>query len=305
VKLVFRRSLYIIALFLFLAQPVYAVEEEITVTYRPTISTDETVRHCNSVGCGVLAFLTGAVQAGETSSSTFDRRSHITFRDVEVCQGCTIVSSTLTLRGSSFSGTGGTRITHLYGDDRNSAVPPTTATGFDAIAKTTATVNWTLDTATWNSATHTSPDIKTIIQEIVNRSGWESGNDMGIFWGDFTDGFSSSRQFTATATVGSGNEPLLTITFTQDIRPEDRFQGIIDFLGRGMLIFLSGLVVFIIGVVTKLDLIGYGILSLLASIFLWIVGAIANVVVLTVLVLFAGYIIMNIILSGKSSEDRI
>ena len=52
-------------------------------------------------------------------------------------------------------------------------------------ARTTARVDWD-DAGSWvTDAEYNSPDIKTVIQEIVNRIGWASGNAIVIFWNDF------------------------------------------------------------------------------------------------------------------------
>ena len=49
---------------------------------------------------------------------------------------------------------------------------------------TTANVTWD-NLPTWNAGTvYQSPEIKTVVQEIVNRAGWSSGNAMVIFWDD-------------------------------------------------------------------------------------------------------------------------
>jgi len=48
------------------------------------------------------------------------------------------------------------------------------------------------DKITWNNigewtanSTYNSPELKTIIQLIINRAGWSSGNSIVIFWEDF------------------------------------------------------------------------------------------------------------------------
>ncbi|HRT04429.1 MAG TPA: Ig-like domain-containing protein [Kiritimatiellia bacterium] len=45
---------------------------------------------------------------------------------------------------------------------------------------TTAAVTWTVSSAWAEDGVYTSPDIKTIVQEIVNRPGWASGNPIAI-----------------------------------------------------------------------------------------------------------------------------
>lgn len=56
-----------------------------------------------------------------------------------------------------------------------------------AAAARTAAVNWA-GIAAWTSGVqYDSPDIASIIQTIVNRVGWASGNAMTIFWDDHDD----------------------------------------------------------------------------------------------------------------------
>lgn len=67
-------------------------------------------------------------------------------------------------------------------------------------ATTTAYVSWTLPNQTALVAT-SSPDISTVIQEVIDRAGWASGNAISIFMGpeDFVDNFNASN---ATSTAG-------------------------------------------------------------------------------------------------------
>jgi hypothetical protein len=51
--------------------------------------------------------------------------------------------------------------------------------------QTSAVVDWD---GTWTDApesVHNSPNISSVVQELVNRSGWNSGNSMVLFWNDF------------------------------------------------------------------------------------------------------------------------
>jgi len=52
---------------------------------------------------------------------------------------------------------------------------------------TTANVTWDAIPQWIGDTTYNSPEIKTVIQEIVDRGGWSSGNDMVIFWDDHAD----------------------------------------------------------------------------------------------------------------------
>jgi len=48
------------------------------------------------------------------------------------------------------------------------------------ITKTTAYVDWTVPALT-DTVKYLTPDISSVIQEVINRPGWQSGNDMVLF----------------------------------------------------------------------------------------------------------------------------
>lgn len=80
--------------------------------------------------------------------------------------------------------------------------------------RTSASVNWS-DTDLGGSSFVDGPEIKTIIQEIVNRAGWSSGNNMVIF----ADGENAAAQESGTRFVSyntsSSNAPKLHIEYTE------------------------------------------------------------------------------------------
>jgi len=68
--------------------------------------------------------------------------------------------------------------------------------------QTTAIVDFD-DIVAWTENTeYSSPELKTVIQEIVDRDGWDSGNALVLFWDDTKD----MRSETATRAVHSFNE---------------------------------------------------------------------------------------------------
>jgi hypothetical protein len=67
----------------------------------------------------------------------------------------------------------------FHGEDVDDAVTFANSSGnISSRTKTSASVDWTPDPWTSEGATHDSPDLTTIAQEIINRSGWSSGNDV-------------------------------------------------------------------------------------------------------------------------------
>jgi len=82
--------------------------------------------------------------------------------------------------------------TSITAEDADNPAAITTAADWNSRARTTAKVYWD-DIATWTvNNQYNSPEIKAIIQEVVDRAGWASGQAMIIFWSDFEDQRSSS-----------------------------------------------------------------------------------------------------------------
>lgn len=112
------------------------------------------------------------------------------FRSVPIPQGATIDTATLVLHaGSNESGTVvRSRIRAYDGDDYSDNL--STEGKWDAIfpgSLTTAEVDWD-SIAAWTSGTwYTSPEIKAVIEEVVMRGGWVSGNDLVLFLDDYDD----------------------------------------------------------------------------------------------------------------------
>lgn len=105
------------------------------------------------------------------------------FVSVAIPQGATILSAKLTLTANENKSLT-TVNSILSAIDADNPSAPTTYSGAETATRTTATVAWddigawTLDTA------YDSPDITTIIQEIVDRPGWASGNAIVVYLED-------------------------------------------------------------------------------------------------------------------------
>ncbi len=100
------------------------------------------------------------------------------FQGVAVPQGALITSATLVLQsaGTAFGGSG-TNWGYWYGDAADNSAAWTNSDRPDQRTKTTA------NSAVIWSTVNTTPvptDVTAIIQEIVNRAGWASGNALSI-----------------------------------------------------------------------------------------------------------------------------
>ena len=118
------------------------------------------------------------------SSSVY--RIGLRYQGVDVPQGSTITYAELDF----VSGNANSEVTkvRVYGEDADDAAPFVSGNTNDFTTRTwTAPVDWNPSTtpalAAWTAPdqNHKTPDIKSIVQKIVNRSGWCGGNDMAFF----------------------------------------------------------------------------------------------------------------------------
>lgn len=122
---------------------------------------------------------------GTTSAAKLDGTNHGGFRfpNVTVAQGATISSATIQFEQLAGLSGLGSQIGNqtIYGEAAdNSAVFATTSNNISGRSRTTATGTKMLDTAT-GGASQTA-DVTSVIQEIVNRAGWASGNALSILF---------------------------------------------------------------------------------------------------------------------------
>jgi|TARA_Y100000033_G_C2710481_1_gene93110 hypothetical protein len=95
------------------------------------------------------------------------------FQNITISQSATILSAYFKPYKSSYASVP----LVIHGIAADDAAAPSTGSDLAASNFTSANVNWTDSTG---STQQTSSDIKTIIQEIVDRSGWSSGNALTL-----------------------------------------------------------------------------------------------------------------------------
>ena len=113
------------------------------------------------------------------NSGTYDQVVGMRFQNVAIPQGATIASAYLLFK-SAAKKTSSTSLT-IYGEGSDNAQAfSTVAYNMSGRPNTTASVAWN-SVPSWSSGTnYQSPDLTTIVQEIVNRGGWASGNSMAF-----------------------------------------------------------------------------------------------------------------------------
>ena len=130
------------------------------------------------------------------------------FLNVTIPPGSTVTASTIELE--FISGSFDDPDVTIYADDTDDAPAfTTTANDISNRTATTATVTWTASYI--GTGIKTSPSLTTIIQEIIDRPGWASGNAIAIIYvGRSSASFIRTRAYDA----GSGTPAKLNITYT-------------------------------------------------------------------------------------------
>lgn len=101
------------------------------------------------------------------------------FANTQVAKNATIESARVVFRQSATISLAPTLSVKGAAADNVSA--PADQTAADAIARTSASVAWSTGGGGAAGTLLRTPDITSVVQEIVNRSGWAAGNAMGIF----------------------------------------------------------------------------------------------------------------------------
>lgn len=130
------------------------------------------------------------------------------FTNVTIPQGATIEDGTKLILRCKVSGSGTVCNARISAEDVDDA--PTfadNAAAFDTrrANRTIAGVDWDAIPAWTAGEDYNSPEIKTVIQEIVDREGWVSGQDIVIFWDDFDDRSTRPGEAVRTATSYDGD----------------------------------------------------------------------------------------------------
>lgn len=133
-------------------------------------------------GVGSYSRTSATVLLGDSDSANFNRWVAVLLPAVAIPQGAPISDAKLTLKATGLSGAIPGPLTIQAHDVDNAATTTsrTTIEGWATGAATTASVAWT-PSAWVTNALYDTPDLKTIIQEIVDRPGWVSGNAILLF----------------------------------------------------------------------------------------------------------------------------
>lgn len=162
-------------------------------------------------GTGFSATGTNFV-VGDVSTTVYDKSVWLRFTSVTIPAGSGIGAATLTIpaTGGSVTPLGTVKIQAEAAD--NPAAPSNRA---DAIARTRTTA-----AATWSgmtnisSGSYTTSDFAAVLQEVISRTGWVSGNAVQIFLTDNTAGWSGTAWQIAFANFNTATSSPATLNVT-------------------------------------------------------------------------------------------
>lgn len=151
-----------------------------------------------------------SISIGSTGATYYN--ANIRFPNINIPKDSTINSAFIDFVASASDSSTDASM-RFWGELSNNASQISNASDFIARTRTSAFKNWAL-LPTWTIGnTYTSPDIKNIIQEIINGASWIIGNALQIFI--FNVG-SNLRHFASYDNV-TYTEPILTIDFTSSV----------------------------------------------------------------------------------------
>ena len=130
------------------------------------------------------------------------------FQNIAVPQGATIETASFKVYWES----GNSRTFKVIALDNDDAPQPADNTYADHSLETTASVDWTIDT---DEGAYTV-EVKTIIQEIVDKSGWSSGNAIMLMMrlDEPNLNFTRDRDANMSENAVVAQKPELTITYS-------------------------------------------------------------------------------------------
>jgi type IV pilus assembly protein PilY1 len=124
--------------------------------------------------------------AGYSTSSTAKIGGGMRFTNITIPKGAIITSAYITFTASA-TRAGTVCRTKIRGEDADNPSAFSDYSDYSGRPRTSAEVNWD-GIAPWTKdSEYNSPEIKTIIQEIIDREGWASGNALVLFWDDHED----------------------------------------------------------------------------------------------------------------------
>lgn len=155
--------------------------------------------------------------AGYTGASTYG--AFFRFTNVTIAKNSTISAATMNFTTSNGAGTPDIRIAMEAAD--NPAFPTSKT---DAEGRTITSSYGTYSTLWPGAGRRTTPDFSGSVQEVVDRSGWASGQAMQEHWRDFKATGSNFVQGRCIERTGTTDDPYISITYTAPAKAQPVFR---------------------------------------------------------------------------------
>lgn len=138
-----------------------------------------------------------------------DSQAYLRFPGMTIPRGATIASATLTLT-PEWADTGDLAVL-VRGAATDNFAQPTTSAAVSGQALTTASAALNVPNSVWLTGNPVTVDVTSVIQAIVNRSGWLSGNALGLITSD--NGTTGMGYFLARDSSSGASAPVLVVQY--------------------------------------------------------------------------------------------
>ncbi len=159
---------------------------------------------------GSAALLEVSYTAGATIAG--DQTLGLRFNNLVIPQGSTVTSASISFTADNSDSGSTSLVFHGEDVDQGSAFAATT-NDLSTRTTTTASVGWNAMSAWTDGTQYSSPDLTSVVQEIVNRSGWCGGNSMNFIVSG------SGLRIAKSYENDPSQAPTLNITFDPDSNP--------------------------------------------------------------------------------------
>ena len=132
----------------------------------------------------------------------YDAFTFFRFRSLSIEKAVSLVSAKLSLY---YLGGTGSSVVRIQADDADNSGIITSSADFNSRTKTTAYVDWTLGSYSAGNWID-SPDIKSVIQEVIDREGWASGNALQLL---ITKVSGTGERYVSGRESGAANNPAI------------------------------------------------------------------------------------------------
>ena len=132
------------------------------------------------------------------------------WNSIEIPKEALIISAKISLYGRDYTGSSFTE--NIYVKGLHDTGPFTDRQELDSIPRTQSEVSWRPDTWGTSLGWHETPDISSIIQELVDEPSWDSGNTIAITISSFTMGVDQDKAIIA-YNQQPENAPKITIEY--------------------------------------------------------------------------------------------